>query len=165
MSLSDIPLWVYFLFLILVVYGIKSCYQRVVKVKNIVILPIFLLIMSLVKTYEYTQIIPIVIGYWMFGCSLGVILGLAYAKNIVIYADKEKRLIKLPGDYFNIIIIMSIFLIQFTIHFLQDNAFSIASAHWFLKLTVFISGLFIGITSGRSANQLYKFYYASHTAL
>lgn len=163
--MSSIPAWVYLLFIGLLYLGIKRGFTTTMKVKQLVILPIALLWLSLHGLLQSFPMTYHTIWSYILGIAIGCGLGFLHLKRIQIRADKKRGLIEIPGDWTYLGLIMAIFIIEFIIHYLMAVANSITHVPLFVIPILFISGLVVGITIGRNGCYLYKFINTSHADL
>jgi len=152
-----IPIWVIFLFLVVIYIGIKRCFTRRIKVKRLIILPALFFILSIHKLTLIFQTMPLTILAWTIGVLIGIGFGCLHVKNKIIYVDKENMLVEIPGDWTMLLLIISIFAIEFIIHYAEAVSPLLAQTMWFYLSTIFISGLIIGTVFGRNGSYFYKF--------
>lgn len=163
--MSHVPVWVYVVFFILLNLGIKRCYTRVSAIERIAIVPVAFILLSLHSTIAFFGFSITVISLWLLAGITGVFLGYLHVKNRIIRADKNKKLIEIPGDISMLIMLMSIFSIEFFIHYAFDARLAIIQVDAFKNIAIFLSGLIVGVSAGRNLNYLLKYNQASSVEL
>lgn len=160
-----IPNYVYVLFFILLYMGVNRCFPRVIKVQRLFIAPLFFILLSIRGMVNLFDIAPTDIFNWLAGCTLGAVLGYLHVSNRQVQADHDRQLIKLPGDWSMLILILSIFLFEFFIHYSIDANWPISANSYFKMSSILILGVIAGMSSGRAANYFYKYKASSSTTL
>lgn len=163
--MNHIPTWVFTLFLVLLYLGIKRCRTRTVSIERLAIIPAIFIFMSLRGVFHLFGSSPVIYFMIVLGAVCGGCLGCIYVKNRVIKADKQNRLVQIPGDISMLILIMMIFFVEYFIHYSVAAHFSMVNTLWFESLAVFISGLVVGISVGRNLMYFYKYIHASSVNL
>jgi hypothetical protein len=156
--MTDVPIWVYFLFFGLLYIGIKRCFTNTIKIKKFIILPLALLCLSLYDSYDQMLQMPVSILVWMVSFLLTVCLGAYYVRNRKVQADRTNRLIKIPGDWSILILILIMFSVEFFVNYAKDTQAVYVNQSWFVLLMALLSGLMIGFTSGRNLMYFIKYY-------
>lgn len=163
--MSNVPIWVYVLFFILLYLGIKSCYTRTVSLKRLIILPVIFIYLSLQGTNKLFHFSPTVILLLLIGGCLGFFIGSYYVRSRNVRADKQEHLIEIPGDITMLILVLCIFFIEFFIHYAVESHQSIAGFVAFRFCAVTLSGLITGITIGRNTTYFLKYIRATSVNL
>ena len=91
------------------------------------------------------------------GGLIGFLIGHYLVKNSRILADKEKRLIQVPGDISMLIMVMTIFCIEFFIHYSIDAHWAIAHSSSFKAFAIILTGLVVGVSIGKNATYFLKY--------
>ncbi|OGT47715.1 MAG: hypothetical protein A3F17_04115 [Gammaproteobacteria bacterium RIFCSPHIGHO2_12_FULL_41_15] len=155
--MSYVPTWVYILFFVLLYLGIKRCYTRVVRIERIAIFPAIFIFLSLRSTVSLFHFSLIGFLLLLLGGIIGALFGYLHVRNCVVRADKQKHLIEIPGDISMLIMVMSIFAIEFFIHYAFDAHWAIAQIDVFKNAVVILSGIVVGISIGRSITYFLKY--------
>lgn len=163
--MSHVPVWVYVVFFVLLNLGIKRCYTRVSAIERIAIVPVIFILLSLHSTISFFNFSIVVISLWLLAGVIGALLGYLHIKNRIIRADKNKKLIEIPGDISMLIMLMSIFSIEFFIHYAFDARLAITQVDIFKNIAIFLSGFVVGISVGRNLNYFLKYSQASSVEL
>lgn len=163
--MSYVPTWVYILFFILLYLGIRRCYTRIVTVERIALVPAVFIFLSLRSTVSLFHFSFIGFLLLLMGGIIGALFGHWYVRNCTIRADKQKHLIEIPGSISMLIMVMSIFSIEFFIHYAVDAHWAIAQNDLFKNSAVILSGLIVGISVGRSITYFLKYQQAESVDL
>lgn len=163
--MASIPTWVYLLFIGLLYLGIKRGFASTVKVRRLLVIPILFLWLSLHSALKLFPINDLNVLSYIVGVIIGGGLGFLQLKSIQITADKQQGLLRIPGDWSFIILIMTIFIVEFSINYLAAIGSPVLHMPAFAITALLISGLIVGNTIGRNGCYLYKFINASHTRL
>jgi hypothetical protein len=155
--MSHVPVWVYVVFFVLLNLGIKRCYTRVTTVERIAIVPVLFIFLSLHSTVSLFSLSMIGLLLWLLAGLTGSLLGHLHVRNRIIRADKNKRLIEIPGDISMLIMLMSIFAIEFFIHYAFDAHWAISQVDMFKNMAVILSGFIVGISIGRNSTYFLKY--------
>lgn len=163
--MSHVPTWVYVLFFVLLYLGIKRCFTRVMSVERIAIVPAIFIFLSLRSTISLFHFSLTGFLLLILGAVIGALIGHSHVRNRLIRADKNKYLIEIPGDISMLIMVMSIFLIEFFIHYAFDAHWAVAQIGLFKNLVVILSGIVVGISVGRNLTYFLKYQKAASTDL
>ncbi len=155
--LKGTPFWVYLLLFFLIYKGIKALKPTTIKLKKLVILPAVFFILSLHKIAN-----PY---YYVFFLICGIIIGWLLYIKIKVKADKDKKLIGLPGSVLPLILIIVAFVKGYYFGYESAVHPEYLNQYWFIITSLIVSGLFSGIFIGRALTFLYKYYNAPHENL
>lgn len=163
--MTQIPNWVYFLFLALLYMGYKNCFKRVIKTKMLILIPALFIWLSVKDLFKTSEIVPTHVVYYITGGLIGIYLGYLHARKTQVRADKHQQLIELPGDWTVLILVMVIFAVQFVIGYLLAIDPQINESAKSMAAIYIISGITTGIVAGRNLTYFYKFNNAHHVHL
>lgn len=152
-----IPSWVYFLFLILLLMGLKACFKRVVKVKTLIIMPLLFLYFSIKNIFDVSKASFSQILFLAIGLLLGIFFGYLHGKKASVRADKDQHFVELPGDWTILLLMMLIFAVQFVINYLLAVDPALTEKYLAMALIILISGITSGMVVGRNLIYFYKF--------
>lgn len=155
--MSHIPTWVYVLFFGLLYVGIKRCYTRVVNVKRIVTVPLIFAFFSIHSTVELFHFSLESLLVLLLAGFVGGLAGHVCVRKRIIRADKNKQLIEIPGDFFMLLMVMTIFAIEFFIHYAIEAHLAISQQDLFNYIAVILSGLIVGLSIGRCLTYFIKY--------
>jgi hypothetical protein len=152
------PVWVYFLLGLLIYKGISATNGKMMSLKKLFIMPIvFIFLMGQKMSASPAAFL----GFLVIGCFVGWLI----YKNIEIKADKEKRLIFIPGSYMPLILIVTAFVKGYYIGYQTAVHPELVKTFWFAFSVAAVSGIFSGMFIGRTALYLYKYHKAKHQEL
>lgn len=158
-SWSYIPVWVYILFVYLVIQGIRQCFARSVHVWRLFLIPLIFFVMSL-NHLDGSPRITLLSGLcWIAAIILGGYIGYLHKRNVQLTIDKKLHRVSIPGDWTMLVLIMSIFLVEFVINAVE--ATGTAPYWWFAPTALGVSGFITGMAFGRSGTYLYRYFYSN----
>ncbi len=163
--MQSVPSWVYILFLGLLYLSIKGCYKRIIKPQRLIVIPLVFAWFSIENVYRVGPPIPSQLIFLICGGILGIYLGYLHVRKVVVRADKQQHLAAIPGDWTILILIMVIFLIQFSIHYLLAIDPSLTNKTSTVAFILGVSGLTTGLVIGRNLTYFYKYTKAPHEHL
>jgi len=159
------PLWVWPLLAFLLYRGIKSLKPSVAQLHELFIMPLILVTISLqglVKTYGL-PLLPLSIWAALF--VVGTLFMWLIMQNTKIDVDRKKGLLRLPGTALTLIIILSVFGVKYYLGYME----AISPGMKYELTTTFtrfaLSGLMLGMLTGRLTSYLYRYHTADHTDL
>lgn len=163
--MSSIPTWVYLLFFGLLYLGIRRCFTMTIKVKQLILLPAALLWLSLDGLLQALHITYHSLWSFALGILLGSYFGFRQVSKAEIHGDRRQNFIEIPGDWSYLVLIMSVFFIEFFIHYATGAFPNIIHEPVLITILLMILGFFVGMTIGRNGCYYYKFTIAPHTDL
>ncbi len=143
---------------IIVFVLLPSLKDRVIPVKKLAITPaIFMYLFYQNVTEDFylnfdSQIMLLV------GVLFGIVAGILLRLNMRIQADRDQKLISLPGTYSNILVFLLIFSVHFVMGYLQSvkpELFHVANAT--ANVLLFMLAFSSAITVGASLCLFYKY--------
>lgn len=155
-ALLNTPWWVYLVFVYVLFIGIKSLKTQVVSVKKLFIIPTLLILLSLNELVTAVNLVYFNIMVWCTAAAVGIFFGWLYVYFYNIQVDKKKKLIKIPGNWATLILLIIIFATKYFFGYelaidpkrLEDT---------FFELTMLsVSGLCAGLFLGRLFCYLYR---------
>lgn len=158
------PTYVYFIFVYLVIVGIRTARDRVVSLyKSMVVVAVFLYlsingIAKLQLDYGYYLALFMIL-------AASAYLGWLQAAKRKILIDREKMLLSLPGSWATLVLVFVIFSSKYYIGYKSslDPSFLLSSPAKLLAIVT--SGFSSGAVVGRFINYIYRFKADKHTAL
>lgn len=154
-AITGAPVWVYVLFVYLMIVGIKSTKPRVISLMRLFIIPIILILISfsnlIAFKHNYFNII-----LWTVLFLIGVSLGWWQIRWLPIKVDKKHWLVRTPGGYSTLVLILIIFSIKYYFGYKTTVDPQIISNMYFLIAFLSISGFCIGFFIGRLSGYLFK---------
>jgi len=148
-ALTHMPWWVYLLFIYLLKLGFNASKPTVISMKKLVILPAIFLFVSLDTLITSVQLSPLTIGTYLLSIVLGAILGWILVRHLVLQFDKKKWLIKLPGTWTTLILILIILSTKYYFGYALASDPTRAHDTIFELSSLAVSGLCTGLLLGR----------------
>jgi hypothetical protein len=163
--MGHVPTSVYILFFVLLYLGIKRCVTRVISIERMAVFPVIFIFMSLRGTINLLDFT--VLGFFLLaaGAIVGIILGHIHVRNRTVRADRKNHLIEIPGDISMLAMVLSIFFIEFFIHYAVDANWHIAQLNIFKISAVIVSGVVVGVSVGRNISYFNKYLKADSVVL
>jgi len=164
-ALTHTPWWVYLLFFALLKVGFDALKVRVIPLKKLIVLPMVFLVLSINTLITSVQINPSTLSAYSLSLLLGSLGGWLLVRKLDLKFDKRRGLVKLPGTWTTLILIMIIFSSKYYFGYakaidptrVQDTLFEITMLS--------VSGISTGLFLGRLICYLLKKRRAPHTDL
>lgn len=150
------PWWVYVLFFYLVTVGIKALKTNVVSIKKLLILPILFSAMSVHTVVTSFQLEFTVVSAWIGSIVIGIWIGWMLVRKQTLTVDKKHLLLKLPGTWVTLIIIMIIFVSKYYFGYALSVDPQLIHQTGFEFSMLFISGACTGLFIGRVLFYAYQ---------
>tara|TARA_B100002051_G_C16490872_1_gene512808 strand:- start:135 stop:656 length:522 start_codon:yes stop_codon:yes gene_type:complete len=148
LALTHTPFWVYAIFLYCVFVGYKGTKGGVVPFGKMLAMPIVFTVLSLENVYNHFAITYVVVVTYLLALVVGAALGMVFAKRVGLEVDRKKGLLKFPGSYSTLILILLIFAVKYYFGYelgadpdLADNTHFELSM---LSASSLVTGVFIG---------------------
>lgn len=146
--LSDTPWWVYVIFIILINVGVKSIKNQVIPLGKLFIMPAVFTAFSLHTLISSVAFNYVNIAVWLGSLLLMAVVGWLQIARYPIKVDRENYLLKLPGTWSTLLIVLLIFAIKYYFGYqlaskpelLGEPAFEMS----LLAVTGFCTGYFLG---------------------
>lgn len=147
-TLMHTPWWVYIIFIVLVKLGLRASKTSITHLPKLAIAPAiftYMAVDSLINNLHLTrQVLLIFSGTGL----LGILIGYLQVTRLTLSFDREKYLIKVPGTWSVIVIMMIIFSTKYCLGYelaldpniLENSRFEI----FFITVNAVCSGIFIG---------------------
>ena len=140
--LSKIPVFVWPLFALLLVRGLRARKTGMVPVALILVIPSIFFTWAL---FSFKSSDPIFLR--IFCLSVGSFIGYLHTQRLKLRFDIQKRRIEVPGSWMPLILSMAIFTTKFSIGMIGSLSSELNGSDLFLGLDLFatvISGVFVG---------------------
>ncbi len=140
--LSEIPIFVWPLFALLLVRGLRARKTDMVPLAVLLVLPAVFFTWSV---FSFLSSDPTSIFLRIFCLSIGFFMGYLHMQKLKLRFDKQKRRIEVPGSWIPLILSMSIFTAKFAIGMIGALAPELNGLLLGLDLfATIISGIFVG---------------------
>ena len=145
------PLWVWAILGYLLFVGVKAMRAQFIYLPKIFMLPVVFVILNF-KTIVSSELI---VKDLIFLLS-GAIVGFSVAYMVPIKIIKSTNYIKVPGNYFTVVILLLFFIMKFIFGYLQAVQPLIAIQYSYLD--AYTSAILTGFFLGRAFCYIYRFY-------
>jgi len=147
--ITGAPWWVYLIFVYLLVVGIGATRHRDIPVKHLVIIPVFFTGWSFYLLYgKLTMGMTSLIFWWIASLIVGAVLGVLEVRKWHFEKDKSRGLLRIPGNYSTLILLMSLFVLKFFWGYIY--AVETKPSYWIYLFDTISSSLVCGIFIGRA---------------
>lgn len=155
--ITNTPLWVWPLLAALLWLGWLAGQTRVMSVRRMVILPIAIFAMSFATLMASRPDLSSVI-VWAIGLAVGVGLGWSSYRDVGVAADREHRLVRLPGEWKTLGLIVIIFAFRYYWGYKSATEPELVSIDGVLLSYLGFNGMLSGIFTGWRLQcfQLYR---------
>jgi hypothetical protein len=162
-TLLHTPAWVYLLFAYLMWRGINALQTQVRALKKLFILPIIFVIMSIHTLISEISISGLAVITWTAAIGCGIGLGWLQIVRLTLAVDREHCLIRIPGSWFTLLIILVIFVTKYYFNFKIAVDGTALKHAGFIMSFLFVSGISTGLFVGRLSCYLSRFYRATES--
>ena len=152
--LTHTPLWVYLLFVYLVFIGVKCSKTRITPMGKLFVIPIIFMILAIETLVAQVGVSAFSVSVWIVAILFGSLLGWYQIFRLAIEADKQNKLIKTPGTWSTLIIIMIIFFSKYYFGYETAANPQMLTHKGFVFIVLAVSGLFTGLFVGRVIRYL-----------
>jgi hypothetical protein len=157
--IDNIPTFVWPLFFILLLGGLKAKKTAAVPLVVLLIIPAAFFIWSLFSFFcnHGSDLLPAL--FWILSLSLGFYIGYSHMQSVELCFNKQKKQVEIPGSWIPLILSMSIFASKFSAGMMEamhPNALILI-----LALELF-STVILGIFVGRGINCFLRYRAASN---
>lgn len=154
--ITNIPLFVWPLFAILLIGGLKARKTNLVPLKVLLLIPAAFLGWSLVTFFGRYADNPLAIFLWILCLVVGFFIGFSHIQRLHPRCDKQKKMIEMPGSWIPLVLSMSIFTAKFSIGMMRATRPHLEDSMLFLGLEIF-SSFILGIFAGRGMGSFLRY--------
>lgn len=159
--ITKIPVFVWPLFAILLVGGLKARKTSTVPMAVLLLIPSIFFGWSFFSFFGKYGTNPIAILFWFLCLGTGGFIGFLHMQRLELQFDKEKMKVEMPGSWIPLILSMSIFTSKFSIGMMNSMLPHFNGSILFLGLELF-STIILGIFVGRGINCLMRYKISKH---
>lgn len=164
-AITHTPLWVWILFGFLVWRGIAASRPSTTKLRRLAIIPGLLTVWGLHSLITQFPLGPASILTYVITMAIGGALGWAMVGRTNIRADKQKGLIRLPGSWSVLALILAIFVVKYAFGYLYAVDPALGSHPGFYLSDIGASGLITGAFVGKLVRYAALYRAAPHEDL
>ena len=154
--IANIPLFVWPLFAVLLIGGLKARKTRLVPLKDLLLIPIAFFGWSLFSFFDRYASDPLAILLWILSLGVGSFIGFSHIQRLNLRCERQKKAIEMPGSWIPLMLSMSIFTTKFSMGMMRAMLPHLENSILFLGLEL-LSGIFLGIFTGRGVSCLLKY--------
>jgi hypothetical protein len=154
--ITEIPIWVWPLFFILLLGGLKARKTSTVPLTMLLLIPSVFFTWGLFSFYGTHACHLISILLWLLSLALGFCVGFIHMQKLDLRFDKQQKKVQLPGSWIPLILSMAIFTTKFTLGMLTAMHPNLIGSLPLLSLELF-STFIAGIFAGRGISCLIRF--------
>jgi len=154
--LTHTPWWVFVLFFYLLKVGIDATKPRVVSMKKLFILPAVFLAISINSLISSFSIGLLTLAVYATSLAIGIIGGWALVRNLNLHFDHKHHLVKMPGSFVPLILVLTIFSTKYYLGYLIATHPEIVQKVEFTLFQLAVSGLCTGLFLGRLGGYLLR---------
>lgn len=149
--IANIPIFVWPLFAILLLGGLKARKTSLVPLSALLAAPALFFCWALLSFFDRYAGEPLSIVFWLLCLGAGFLIGFSHLQRLKLRFDKEKKAIEMPGSWIPLILSMSVFTTKFSIGMMRGMLPHLNDSILMLCLELFSSvilGIFIGRAMG-----------------
>ncbi len=154
--LTNIPLFVWPLFIILLVGGLRARKTNPVPLAVLLIVPCLFFIWSVFSFFGKYGYDILFILFWVSCLGVGSLIGFLHVQKLNLRFNKQKRSVEMPGSWIPLILSMSIFTSKFFIGMMGSMFPHLNGSILFLGLELFAT-IILGIFAGRGLGCLIRY--------
>lgn len=158
--ITKIPVFVWPLFAILLLGGLKARKASSVPILVLLLIPSIFLGWSLFSFFGKYGTNPLAILFWLLCLGLGFLIGFLHMQRLDLQFNRQKKKVEMPGSWIPLMLSMSIFTSKFSIGMMSSMMPHLNGSLLFLGLELF-STIILGIFAGRGINCLIRYRAAS----
>jgi len=161
--IAHTPYYVWVMMVFLFWNGYQSCFARTRSLGRLTLIPALFIWLEYNSLEDLFGLTPVHALMSLLGLGLGFALGVAITQGKRVCADRAKGLIRLPGDRSNLALIVINFPFQYLLHVAFQ--LGVTLPHGFWGAAIALMGFLTGVSLGRSATFICKYFRAENTAL
>ena len=154
--ITNIPLFVWPLFAILLIGGLKARKTGVVPLRVLILVPVAFFSWSLSSFVERYAADSLSIFLWILCLGVGFFVGFSHIRRLNLRCDKQNKMIEMPGSWIPLALSMSVFFARFAIGMIRGMQPHLEDSILLLGLELF-SGIILGIFIGRAIGCYLKY--------
>ena len=163
--LINTPWWVYLLFAYLVLIGIKCSKTNITPMGKLFAIPVIFTVLSIDTLVSQVGVSTYSVSVWAIAILVGCGLGWYQIYRLAIEADKKNKLIKVPGTWSTLIIIMIIFFSKYYFGYETAAHPEVLHHKGFVFVMLGLSGVFTGLFIGRVVRYMQVMFGQAQTNL
>jgi len=154
--ITNIPLFVWPLFAILLMGGLKARKTNMVPLKVLMLIPAAFFGWALFSFFGRYASDSLAVALWILCVGVGFWIGFSHIQRLKLRFDKKKKMVEMPGSWIPLVLSMSIFTAKFSVGMMRSMLPHLQSSMLFLGLELF-STIILGIFAGRAMSCFLKY--------
>jgi hypothetical protein len=154
--ITKIPMFVWPLFVILLLGGLRARKNSAVPLAVLLLIPSIFLGWSLFSFFRKYTADSVAILLWFLCLGMGFFIGFSHMQKLKLQFDTQKKKVEMPGSWVPLMLSMSIFTSKFSIGMMSSMMPHLNGSLLFLGLELF-SIIILGIFAGRGINCLLRY--------
>ena len=151
--ITKIPLFVWPLFAILLLGGLRARKTSAVPIAVLLLIPSIFFGWSLFSFFGKYATNPLAILFWHLCLGVGFSIGFLHMQSLKLQFDRQKKKVEMPGSWIPLILSMSIFTSKFSIGMMSSMMPHLNGSLLFIGLEL-VATIILGIFGGRGVNCL-----------
>lgn len=154
--ITNIPLFVWPLFALLLLNGLRSTKSNGVPLAVLLLIPSIFFGWSLSSFFGKFGTTPLTILLWILCLGMGFLIGFLHTRKLSLQFDRPKGKVKMPGSWIPLMLSMSMFTSKFSIGMMSSMKPHLNGSLLFFSLELF-STIILGFFAGRGINCLMRY--------
>ena len=154
--ITKIPVFVWPLFAILLIGGLRARKTSAVPIAVLLLIPSIFFGWSLFSFFGKYATNPLAILFWLLCLGVGGFIGFLHMQRLKLQFDRQKKKVEMPGSWIPLILSMSIFTSKFSVGMMSSMMPHLSGSLLFLGLELFAT-IILGIFAGRGINCLMRY--------
>ena len=154
--ITKIPLFVWPLFAILLLGGLRARKVSTVPIAVLLLIPSIFFCWSLFSFFGKYATVPLAILCWLLCLGAGFSIGFLHMQRLKLKFDRQKKKVEMPVSWIPLMLSMSIFTSKFSIGMMSSMMPHLNGSILFLGLELFAT-IILGIFAGRGINCLLRY--------
>lgn len=152
--LTHTPIWVFFLFIFLLIFGFMQTRNRTVSRAPALLLPIGMVALSLAGIRSSFGLVTLPVATWGAALLATASIGYLLFRDKRISYDKQNKKFYIPGSWLSFAVIMAIFFTKYVFAVMRAFNATIISEPVFIGTLCVAYGLFSGYFASRAVNLI-----------
>lgn len=154
--MDKIPVFVWPLFAILLLGGLKARKTSMVPLFVLLLIPSIFFGWSLFSFFGKYGADPLAIFLWLLCLGAGFFIGFSHTQRLNLRFEHKKKQVEMPGSWIPLMLSMSIFFSKFSLGMMRSMLPHLGDSFLFLGIELF-STIILGIFVGRGACCLARY--------
>lgn len=154
--ITKIPMFVWPLFVILLLGGLRARKTSTVPIAVLLLIPSIFFGWSLFSFFGKHAIDPLMILCWLLCLGAGFSIGFLHMQSLKLKFNRPKKKVEMPGSWIPLLLSMSIFALKFSVGMMSSLMPNLNGSLLFLGLELFAT-IILGIFAGRGINCLMRY--------